>query len=274
MGINGNLYKPLKSELIKVIDESPLIKTFVLKPEEEFSFATGQFIEVTVDGMGEAPFTPSSSPLQTDQLEITVMKTGYVTDHMHNMQPGEKMGIRGPFGRGYPLEQFYDKEVLILGGGCGFAPIRSLLYNLIAISDKLRKVTLCYGSKTPEDCIYKPYIQELRDTPKFEVLRSVDQADGNWSERVGVVTVLLDDVNMDIKNSVAVVCGPPIMMKFGTIKLLEMGYPETDIYLSMEKNMSCGLGKCGHCMMGKYLVCKDGPVFTYNEIKDQPHIWN
>ena len=104
--------------------------------------------------------------------------------------------------------------------------------------------------------------------------RSVDEPDQNWTERVGVVTVLLDDVNMDIKNSVAVVCGPPIMMKFGTMKLLEMGYPEHDIYLSMEKNMSCGLGKCGHCMMGKYLVCKDGPVFTYDEIKNQPHIWN
>lgn len=274
MGRNVSLYKPLKCELVKVIDESPLIKTFVLVPEQEFSFATGQFIEVTVDGMGEAPFTPSSSPLQKDKLEVTVMKTGYVTDHMHRMKPGELMGIRGPFGRGYPLEKFYDKEVLILGGGCGFAPIRSLLFNLIAISDKLRKVTLCYGSKTPEDCIYKPYIQELRDTPKFEVLRSVDQANGNWNERVGVVTVLLDDVRMDIKNSIAVVCGPPIMMKFGTMKLLEMGYPEHDIFLSMEKNMSCGLGKCGHCMMGKYLVCKDGPVFTYDEIKDQPHIWN
>jgi len=271
---NGNLYKPLKCKLIKVIDESPLIKTFVLVPEKAFSFATGQFIEVTLDGLGEAPFTPSSSPLQSDQLEVTVMKTGYVTDHMHRLTPGDVMGIRGPFGRGYPVEKFYDKEVLILGGGCGFAPIRSLLYNLIAISDKLRKVTLCYGSKTPEDCIYKPYIQELRDTPKFEVLRSVDQANGNWTERVGVVTVLLDDVNMDIKHSVAVVCGPPVMMKFGTLKLLEMGYPEQDIYLSMEKNMSCGLGKCGHCMMGEFLVCKDGPVFTYDEIKDQPHIWN
>jgi len=274
MGKNGNLYKPLKCELTRVIDESPLIKTFVLVPEKEFSFGTGQFIEVTIDGLGEAPFTPSSSPFKKDQLEVTVMKTGYVTDHMHTMKPGEKMGIRGPFGRGYPVEKFYDKEVLILGGGCGFAPIRSLLFNLIAISDKLRKVTLCYGSKTPEDCVYKPYIQELRETPKFEVLRSVDQADENWTERVGVVTVLLDDVNMDIKNSVAVVCGPPIMMKFGTKKLLEMGYPEQDIFLSMEKNMSCGLGKCGHCMMGKYLVCKDGPVFTYEEVKDQPHIWN
>ncbi|MCU0455902.1 MAG: FAD/NAD(P)-binding protein [Bacteroidales bacterium] len=270
----NNIYKPFRAKLTKVIEESPLIKTFVLRPDEEFAFKTGQFIELSVDGIGEAPFTPSSSPLVRDMLEVTVMKTGYMTGYMHDMKPGEYMGIRGPFGRGYPVERFFDKEVLILGGGCGFAPIRSLLYNLIAISDKLRKVTLCYGSKTPEDCIYKPYIAELRKTPKFEVLRSVDKADSNWNERVGVVTVLLDDVKVDISNSVAVVCGPPVMMKFGTLKLLEMGYPEHDIYLSMEKNMSCGLGKCGHCMMGEYFVCKDGPVFTYAEIKNQPNIWN
>lgn len=269
-----NIYKPLIAKLTRVIDESPLIKTFVLQPETEFSFNTGQFIELSVDGIGEAPFTPSSSPLVKDKLEVTIMKTGYVTEYMHNMKPGEYMGIRGPFGRGYPVEKFHDKEVLILGGGCGFAPIRSLLYNLIAIKDKLRKVTLCYGSKTPEDCIYKPYIEELRRTPKFEVLRSVDKADPDWKEKVGVVTILLDEIQADIKNSVAVVCGPPVMMKYGTIKLLQMGYPEYDIYLSMEKNMSCGLGKCGHCMMGDYFVCKDGPVFTYDEIKDHPDIWN
>jgi len=254
-----NIYKPLMAKLTRVIDESPLIKTFVLQPEKEFTFKTGQFIELSADGIGEAPFTPSSSPLVKDMLEVTVMKTGYVTAHMHNMKPGEYMGIRGPFGRGYPVEKFNDKEVLILGGGCGFAPIRSLLYNLIAIKENLRKVTLCYGSKTPEDCIYKPYIEELRRIPKFEVLRSVDKADSSWNERVGVVTILLDDVKADIKN---------------TLKLLQMGYPEHDIYLSMEKNMSCGLGKCGHCMMGDYFVCKDGPVFTYDEIKDHPNIWN
>jgi NAD(P)H-flavin reductase len=269
-----NIYKPIRARLTNVIEESPSIKTFVLVPDDEFSFKTGQFIELSVDGIGEAPFTPSSSPLVKEKLEVTVMKTGYVTGYMHMLKPGVYMGIRGPYGRGYPIEKFYDKEVLILGGGCGFAPIRSLLYNLIAISDKLRKVTLCYGSKTPEDCIYKPYITELRQTPKFNVLRSVDKSDGNWNERVGVVTILLDDVNVDIKNSVAVVCGPPVMMKFGTRKLLEMGYPEDNIYLSMEKNMSCGLGKCGHCMMGEFFVCKDGPVFTYDEIKDQPDIWN
>ena len=116
-------------------------------------------------------------------------------------------------------------------------------------------------------------MEELRRTEKFEVYRSVDHADETWEEKEGVVTVLLDDIDVNITESVAVVCGPPVMMKFGTLKLLELGYPEEKIYLSMEKNMSCGLGKCGHCMMGSYYVCKDGPVFSYDEIKDQPDIW-
>ncbi|MDA3954678.1 MAG: FAD/NAD(P)-binding protein [Bacteroidales bacterium] len=273
MSDKTNIYKPIKAKLLKVITESPTIKTFIMEPAEDFSFKTGEFIELTVDGIGEAPFTPSSSPLETKQIEVTVMKTGYVTEYLHKMKPGETLGIRGPFGRGYPIENFYDKEVLILGGGCGFAPIRSLLYSLAAISDRLRKVTLCYGSKTPDECIYKPYVDQLRNTPKFEVLRTVDVPDETWTESVGVATVLLDKVKVDIENSVAVCCGPPIMMKFGTIRLLELGFKDEQIYLSMEKNMSCGHGKCGHCMMGKYFVCKDGPVFTYNELKDTPSIW-
>jgi len=270
---NGNIYKPVKATVDKVITESPTIKTFVLLPEKEFSFKTGEFIELTLNGYGEAPFTPSSSPLETRRLEVTIMKAGYVTEKIHALKKGEVVGIRGPFGRGYPVEKFYDKEIVIVGGGCGFAPIRSLMYNLMAEKEKFRKVTLCYGAKTPEECIYEPFVDELRRTERFEVYRSVDRADEKWDEKEGVVTVLLENLKIDIKNSVAVVCGPPVMMKFGTLKLLEMGYPESDIYLSMEKNMSCGLGKCGHCMMGKYYVCKDGPVFTYDEIKNQPDIW-
>ncbi len=269
----NNIYAPLKAKVDKVIDESPLIKTFVLLPESEFTFKTGEFIEVTLDGIGEAPFTPSSSPLKTDSIEITVMKTGYVTDRLHLLQPGETIGIRGPFGRGYPLNKFYDKEVVILGGGCGFAPIRSLLYNLIAEKDKLKKVTLCYGAKTPQECIYKPFVSEIRSIDKFKVLRSVDHADESWDEQEGVVTILLDNLDIDSSNAVAVVCGPPIMMKFGTLKLMEKGFTEDNIYLSMEKNMSCGLGKCGHCMMGNLFACKDGPVFCYNEIMNFPDIW-
>jgi NAD(P)H-flavin reductase len=273
MVIDKNIYKPVRAELTDVIDESPLIKTLVLVPENTFSFKTGQFIELSVDGIGEAPFTPSSSPLISEKLEVTIMKTGYVTGIMHMLKPGVQMGIRGPYGRGYPVEKFSGKEILILGGGCGLAPIRSLLYALEAVKDKLEKVILCYGSKTPSDCIYKPLFDRLNSTEKFEAYRTVDTADKDWKGSVGVATSLLDKIKINIDNSVAVVCGPPIMMKFGTIRLLEMGYRDEQIYLSMEKNMSCGLGKCGHCMMGEYFVCRDGPVFTYDEIKHNPEIW-
>ncbi len=269
----AELYKPVKATLTKVIVESPSIKTFVLKPEKEFHFKTGQFIELILEGIGEAPFTPSSSPLVKDQLEVTIMKAGFVTGKIHNLEKGTVMGIRGPYGRGYPMEELYGKEVLVVGGGCGFAPIRSLLYNIEAEKDRIKKLIFCYGSKTPEDCIYKRYIDHLRGVDKFEVLRSVDKADETWEETEGVVTTLLNDISVNVENSVAVVVGPPIMMKFSVQKLLEMSYPENKIFLSMEKNMSCGLGKCGHCMMGKYFVCKDGPVFSYDEIKDQPDIW-
>lgn len=273
MAENGNIYKPIRAIVEKVIDESPLIKTFVLVPEREFSFKTGEFIELTLDGIGEAPFTPSSSPLIKDRFDVTIMKAGYVTELMHQLQPGAVLGVRGPYGRGYPVEKFIDKEVIILSGGCGLAPIRSLLFALIDIKDKLRKVVLCYGSKTPQDCIYKPLFSQLNRIENFSTLRTVDFADRYWDEHVGVATVLLDHIDLDLPNALAVVCGPPVMMKYGTMKLLEMGFPDHLIYLSMEKNMSCGLGKCGHCMLGGYFVCRDGPVFTYDEIKDQPHIW-
>jgi NAD(P)H-flavin reductase len=271
---NLNIYKPFPAKLEQIITESPSIKTFVLRPEKEFSFKTGQFIELTLNGIGEAPFTPSSSPLVKDKLEVTIMKTGYVTDKIHELEPGEILGIRGPYGRGYPIEEFYGKQVLILGGGCGFAPLRSLLHKLIAEKEKLEGITLCYGSKTPDDCIYKPYISELRSIEKVKVLRTVDQGDESWAESVGVVTVLLEQIDIDADHTVAVVCGPPVMMKFATIRLMEKGFGPEDIYLSLEKNMSCGLGKCGHCMMGQYYVCKDGPVFRFDEVKEIPDLWD
>ena len=266
-------YRPIPARVEKIISESPTIKSFVLKPEIPLSFETGQFIELTLDGIGEAPFTPSSSPTQKERLEVTVMRAGYITERMHALREEETVGLRGPFGRGYPVEEYYGKEVLILWGGVGLAPLRSLLYTLIEQKDKIKKIILCYGAKTPEDIIFKDLFPRLKDVPKLEVHRSVDKADETWTETEGVVTVLLKKISVDIVNSAAIVCGPPVMMKFGTLRLQEMGYRDDQIYLSMEKNMSCGVGKCGHCAMGDLFVCKDGPVLKYFQIRDYPQKW-
>jgi len=268
-----NIYKPINARIEKVIEETANIKTFVLKPEEKFSFATGQFIQMTVPGLGESPFTPSSSPYETARIEVTVMNVGRVTSKLHSMNEGEIVGIRGPYGKGYPIKDYYGKEVVILGGGVGMAPLRSFLLTLLKESNKFKRIVLCYGAKTPQDIVYKNSFPVWKKEKHLEILRSVDKAVGKWTETEGLVTVLLDKVKPDLRNSVAVVCGPPIMMKFGTFKLIELGFKPEQIYLSMERNMSCGLGKCGHCGLGKYFVCKDGPVFTYDKIKDIPDVW-
>ena len=262
-----NIYKPIRFKLNEVKTETPLIKTFFLSADEDFDFKTGQFVEVTIDGIGEAPYTPSSSPYVKDKMELTIMKAGYVTEKMHNLEPGKILGIRGPFGKGYPIEKFYGKEILILGGGVGLAPLRCLILTLLEEEEKFKKINICFGAISPDNFIYKEWFDELRKHKNVNLLRSVDVADDDWKEKEGVVTVLLNDIKTDYSEVIAVVCGPQIMMKFGTVRLLELGVKEENIYLSMETNMSCGLGKCGHCMMDGYYVCKDGPVFTFDEVK-------
>jgi len=269
-------YRPIKTKVEKVITESPLIKTFVLRPETPIPFRTGQFIEFTIPGLGEAPFTPSSDPNIRDQFDVTIMKAGLVTGVIHELEPGATVGLRGPYGKGYATDGMAGKDILILGGGVGLAPLRSLLYQLYSEPEKHKRIVLCYGAKSPEDIIYKSQIDEWRKLPQVEVHQSIDKPADGWKHSVGVVTVLLDKekLKIDPKTSIAVVCGPPIMMKFGTLKLLELGYQDHQIYLSMEKNMSCGIGKCGHCRLGPYYVCKDGPVFTYDQIKGLEKIWD
>ncbi len=269
------LYQPINSEITDVIDESPTIKSYVVVPEKPFKFDTGQFVELTLPGEGEAPFTPSSSPAETEKMEITIMKTGRVTGLLHECGKGQKVGIRGPYGNGYPIDDYAGKEVYIVGGGVGLAPIRSLFLTLVERIKDFKSVVCRFGAKTPDDFIYKNTLfGSWQKIDGVDMKLSVDKANGGWDGNVGVVTTILDPKDVDISNAVAIVCGPPIMMKFATLKLLEFGFQPKDIYLSMEKNMSCGFGKCGHCMIGKYYVCKDGPVFTYEQIKQYPNIWD
>jgi len=273
--MDKNLYQPVNGEIVEIIDESPTIKSFVIVPQEPVKFDTGQFVELTLPGLGEAPFTPSSSPAESKKMEITIMKAGHITGLLHQCSKGQKVGIRGPLGNGYPIDDFVGKDVYIIGGGVGLAPIRSLFLTLIDRIKDFKSVTCRYGAKTPQDYIYKKALfGDWQKITGVNIKLTVDEADGKWKDNVGVVTTILRSDDVDISNAVAVVCGPPVMMKYATLKLLEFEFPEDKIYLSMEKNMSCGIGKCGHCMLGKYYVCKDGPVFTYDQIKQYPKIWD
>ena len=275
-----NPYQPIKTKIQGIITETPDIKTFILEPEESLEFKAGQFIQLTVPGVGEAPFTPSSSPYEKERIEVTIMRTGAVTSALHNLRHNDVVGIRGPYGKEYLLSDFENKEILIVGGGVGLAPLRSLFFALVHNIEKYKKILFCYGAKTPSDIVYKNAIlkewQQI-NPEKIHFRITVDKGDREWKGNVGLVTCTLDNLDEEIKNikkSVAVVCGPPIMIKFVTLKLIDLGYGLSDIYLSMEKNMSCGIGKCGHCQMGKFLVCRDGPVFTYEQIKNIPTIWD
>jgi len=268
-----SVYHAVKTSLEDVIPETGNIKTFVLRPDEPLSFSAGQFVEVTVPGLGEAPFTPSSSPAEDRQLSVTVMQAGRVTSELHSLASGATLGLRGPYGNVYPLDEFAGRDILILGGGVGMAPLRCLLYALLADRSRFNRVVLCYGARTPSDLVYRDLLKEWSGRDDLEVHLTVDKADDTWQGKEGVVTKTLDDVQIDTGKAVSVVCGPPIMMRFGTMALSEKGFQNDSIYLSMERNMSCGFGKCGHCRIGRYYVCKDGPVFTYAQLEGTEHLW-
>ncbi len=273
----NNPYRPIETEVLDVITETPTIKTVKMIPKEEISFKTGQFVELTIPGVGETPFTPSSRPWIKDKMEVTVMQVGKVTERIHQLKKGDTVGVRGPYGNGYPLEEFLGKELLVVGGGCGFAPLRSLMYEFFERSKEFKKLFFRGGCKTPKDFLFKKETAEWAKRNDIDVVLTVDTlegGDGEWKGKVGLVTTVLDGIKMDKKNGIAVVCGPPIMMKFSTKKLIEMGFKDSNIYLSMERNMSCGIGKCGHCRIGPYYVCKDGPVFRYDKVKDFPDVWD
>ncbi|MFH1414245.1 MAG: FAD/NAD(P)-binding protein [Candidatus Omnitrophota bacterium] len=269
-----NIYQPIEAVIEDVKQETPTIKTFVFRPKQEFAFRTGEFIELTVPGLGEAPFTPSSDPSKTDTIDVTIMNVGMVTSKLHTMKKGDLVGIRGPYGKGYPLGKFKNKDVLVVGGGVGLAPLRSLLFTLFSDMKSYKKVVLRYGARTPKDLVYKESLPSWARKKKVNVVTTVDVGEPKWRGNVGLVTTILNKLPVNLKNAVAIVCGPPIMMKFVAMKLSEVGFKPKDIYLSMEKSMSCGLGKCGHCRIGKYYACKDGPVFCYRDLKSIHDIWD
>jgi NAD(P)H-flavin reductase len=268
-----NVYHPLQTKVLEVIDETPTIKTLVLKPPRVIHFRAGQFMQLTIAGIGEAPFTPSSSPHNLDTMEITILKAGHLTEAVHKLKAGDWVGLRGPFGKGYPLEKFVGKEILVVGGGVGLAPLRALLYALFHDLNKFKRVSIKYGSRNPGELSFRRQYEQWKKLPGVDFECTVDRTAGDWAGKVGLVTELLENTGINLNNAYAVSCGPEIMLKFVTLKLLSVGFQPEQIYLSMNRKMSCGMGLCGRCNIGPYYLCKDGPDMNYAKIQQYPDVF-
>jgi len=259
-----------------VVVENPVIKTLVLKAKERFEFRPGQFVMVGVPGVGESPFGISSCCFEPETFEVSVQiqPKGRNTTALHGLKAGDEVIVRGPFGNGYPMDKFKGREVYVVGGGVGMAPMRSVLLALLHEADQYKRIVLRYGARSPELRLYKELCKSWETDPRIDVVYTVDVADASWTHNVGVVTTIVkaEDIE-DVEAAVSVGCGPPIMLRFMVPALLDMGFLPENMYFSMEKNMSCGMGMCGHCRIGNYYVCKDGPVFTYDKIKDFADAW-
>jgi NAD(P)H-flavin reductase len=245
--------------------------TLELKPardQEIGPFAAGQFNMLYIFGLGEVPISISGDPGNPDRLIHTTRAVGPVTKAMRKLRRGNMLGVRGPFGTNWPVDKAVGKDVMIVAGGIGLAPLRPTLYHILNHRDDYGKVCLLYGARTPEDLLYTRELEKWRSRLDLEVLITVDRAVGEWKGNVGVVTTLIPKSSADPKNAVAMVCGPEIMMRFTLLELQKRGLASKDIYISMERNMKCGLGVCGHCQLGGVFVCKDGPVFPYDNLKD------
>lgn len=267
---------PHPCRLRRVRRETADTFTLDLEPgpgRDGWRFSPGQFNMLYVFGVGEVPVSISGDPGRPEALVHTTRRVGAVTRAMGRLGRGDTLGVRGPFGSPWPLDQALRSDVLLVAGGIGLAPLRPALYRLLAARDRYGKVVLLYGTRSPADILYRRELQRWRSQLDLEVVVTVDRAQREWRGHVGVVTAFIARAPLDPLNTVAMVCGPEVMMRFAVREIRKRGVAEESIYLSMERNMKCGIGLCGHCQYGPTFVCKDGPVFAYPRIKDLMAGW-
>lgn len=273
MKTNPYIPFPMRIEEIVLETEDRKIKTFILgfvreQDRERFNYVPGQFAEVSVFGKGEAPFGMASTPTRPERLEFSVSTIGAVTGALHNMGVGEIVGVRGPLGNGYPLETLKEKNLLLIGGGFGFSTLRSLTNYILHEENRKAygNLTVIYGARKPGLLLYKEDLEAWRQRADLKVHLTVDvEADG-WQGHIGLVPDALRTVAPSAENTVVVVCGPPIMMKFTLPVVKHLGFKDENILFSLEMRMKCGIGKCGRCNVGSKYVCSDGPVFSQSEL--------
>ncbi|MCK5850386.1 MAG: FAD/NAD(P)-binding protein [Kiritimatiellae bacterium] len=268
---------PVRIDGITIENEAKDIKTFKLVFENEadakaFDYIPGQFAELSLLGYGESPIGIASSPTEKGYLLFSVKRAGKVTSELHKSEPDRIIGIRGPLGNTYPWDRMEGHNIVIVGGGFAFTTLRSSINYILHKSNrkKFKKVTVIYGARSPGELLYKETLDEWAKSKDIDLFVTVDKGDDTWKGREGFVPQVVTDVAPKAENSIAIVCGPPIMIKFTIPALLDLGFSKDDIILSLEMRMKCGIGKCGRCNIGSKYVCVDGPVFTYSELEDMP----
>ena len=269
----GNVYLPHIVVIDKIIDETYDTRTFHFnfkdeKLRKELAFEPGQFAEFSIFGLGEAPFVISSSPTRSDHLEFTPRRVGRLTNALHRLGVGAEIGFRGPYGNGFPLDFLQNKNLIFVGGGIGLAPLRSLIWNVMDKRDRYKNIYIIYGARSPADLCFKYDLEAWDKDKTVDMVTTVDKGDETWTGRVGLVPKVLEEVAPSAKDAVAIVCGPPIMIRFTFPVLEKLGFTPEQMITTLEKRMKCGIGKCGRCNIGNVYVCRDGPVFTYAQIKN------
>jgi len=269
-----NIYLPKIAILDRVVDEIDEVKTFFWhfkRPADQEAFRgfrPGQFAEVSLFGSGEFPASLPPSPTEAETF-FTVRRVGAATEKMHKMQPGDEFGVRGSYGNGFPMEQYYGRNLVFVAGGIGLIPLRSCIVYALAHREKFGRIQVFYGSRQPKDLMYRDLLHNWEKAGSLECYLTVDRADATWKGNVGVVGAMFKKpgVQVPVENTTAIVCGPPIMFRFVIKDLKDMGFADKDIVSTLERYMKCGVGKCGHCCIGVAYVCVDGPVFTFEQIK-------
>lgn len=267
-GIVMRTDKVYKAEIINVVELTPLEKLFRLKILDDaerqiFEFRPGQFVMLEVPGFGEVPISISSSSNNREYIELCVRKAGRTTDVLHQARKGAKLGLRGPFGTSFPMEEMVGCNILLVAGGLGLAPLRAPIYWVSERRDEYKDVHVLYGAKEPDQMLFTYQYEEWQKVNHIELLTIVEKADNHWNGRTGLITELFKGMSIEADDTYVIVCGPPVMFKFVCHHLNALGIPMNRMFVSLERRMHCGMGKCCRCMVGSTFTCVDGPVFDY-----------
>jgi NAD(P)H-flavin reductase len=275
----ANPYQPSPAKVLRIKDLIPDVRLFDLRlsdPDlaQRFAWRPGQFVELSVLGVGEGPFSLPSSPTRPGIVQLAIRRTGVLTNYLFDrIREGDEVGLRGPLGHGFPIERFVGQDVLLVAGGLGMVPIRGLLQFLIDLRHRFGRIVLLYGSRSPDQVLFREELERVVRRREAEILLSVDATHGRpWNGREGFVTELLDEIELDVGQTFAAACGPPVFYRFMLEKLVARGFAKDRIFLSLERRMECGIGMCGHCAVGYTFTCLHGPVFSYWDALNLPEL--